>query len=82
MLFLDICGFSTIDSGDEAEQDRVFTLLVLFMGEMLQIVKAHEGSFKKTQVTVSWPTLAISQKRSARSVLWKLRSRCIATTIT
>ena len=29
MLFLDICGFSTIDSGDEAEQDRVFTLLVL-----------------------------------------------------
>ena len=35
VLFLDICGFSTIDSGDEAEQDRVFTLLGLFMSEML-----------------------------------------------
>jgi adenylate cyclase len=47
VLFLDICGFSTIGSGDEAEQDRVFTLLGLFMSEMLDIVKAYEGSFEK-----------------------------------
>jgi adenylate cyclase len=47
VLFLDICRFSTIESGDEAAQDQVFTLLALFMSEMLYIVRAYEGSFEK-----------------------------------
>jgi class 3 adenylate cyclase len=47
VLFLDICKFSNIPSFEEGEQDEVFTLLNLFMAEMLQIVKSNGGDFEK-----------------------------------
>ena len=47
VLFLDICRFSQIDSHDDEDQDRVLTLLNLFMAEMLQVVRAHKGDFEK-----------------------------------
>jgi adenylate cyclase len=47
VLFLDICKFSTIDSGDDAQQDLVFMTLSLFMTEMLHIVRDHQGHFEK-----------------------------------
>jgi adenylate cyclase len=47
VLFLDICGFSRIPSGEEVEQDQVFKALNLFMAEMLQVVRALEGDFEK-----------------------------------
>lgn len=47
VLFLDICGFSRIPSEEETQQDQVFEILNLFMAEMLQIVRTHEGDFEK-----------------------------------
>jgi class 3 adenylate cyclase len=47
VLFLDICGFSRINSGEDDEQDRVLKLLNLFMAEMLHVVRSYEGVFEK-----------------------------------
>jgi class 3 adenylate cyclase len=47
ILFLDICKFSEIPNGEDAEQDRVLKLLNLFMAEMLHVVKSHRGEFEK-----------------------------------
>lgn len=47
VLFLDICKFSNIDSYDDADQDRVLTILNLFMAEMLHVTKKLGGKFEK-----------------------------------
>ena len=47
VLFLDICGFSKIDSEEDKDQDRVLKLLNLFMAEMLYVVREHGGTFEK-----------------------------------
>jgi class 3 adenylate cyclase len=47
VLFLDICGFSNIQSFNENDQDQVLKILNLFMAEMLQIVRSLGGDFEK-----------------------------------
>jgi adenylate cyclase len=47
VLFLDICGFSQIPNESDDQQDDVLKLLNLFMAEMLQVVKMHDGEFEK-----------------------------------
>lgn len=47
VLFLDICKFSNIESYDGADQDRVLTILNLFMAEMLHVIKKLGGNFEK-----------------------------------
>jgi class 3 adenylate cyclase len=46
-LFLDICKFSQIPNYEPGEQDNVLKVLNLFMAEMLQVVKMHNGEFEK-----------------------------------
>jgi adenylate cyclase len=47
ILFIDICGFSKIDSRTVEQQTRVLTILNLFMAEMLRLVKKNGGEFEK-----------------------------------
>jgi class 3 adenylate cyclase len=47
VLFLDICRFSQIESGEDADQDSVLKLLNLFMAEMLHVLRASGGYFEK-----------------------------------
>jgi class 3 adenylate cyclase len=47
VLFLDICKFSQMPNEEPDEQDKVLKLVNLFMAEMLQIVKMHDGEFEK-----------------------------------
>jgi adenylate cyclase len=47
VLFLDICKFSQIPNESDEQQDNVLKLLNLFMAEMLQVVKMHNGEFEK-----------------------------------
>lgn len=47
VLFLDICGFSLLANEDPSQQDTVLKIVNLFMAEMLQVVKIHEGDFEK-----------------------------------
>lgn len=47
ILFIDICGFSKIPSGNNAQQDKVLKMLALFISEMLEIVRTHGGTFEK-----------------------------------
>ena len=47
VLFLDICGFSKIESGTDDEQDYVFKIMNLFMSEMLTVVRDFGGDFEK-----------------------------------
>jgi class 3 adenylate cyclase len=47
ILFLDICGFSTLPNWFPQEQKRVLALMNLFMAEMISIVREFEGHFEK-----------------------------------
>lgn len=47
ILFLDICKFSQIASGNLTEQSQVLKLLNFFVAEMLYVVREHGGEFEK-----------------------------------
>ena len=47
VLFLDICGFSTLPNWLPAEQKHVLALMNLFMAEMITIVREFGGHFEK-----------------------------------
>ena len=47
VLFLDICSFTKIPSSNYDEQTKVLALLGVFMTEMMNIVRDHDGTFEK-----------------------------------
>jgi class 3 adenylate cyclase len=47
VLFLDICGFSKMNSFSAAEQERVLQVSNLFIAEMLTVLKTRAGHFEK-----------------------------------
>ncbi len=47
ILFLDICGFSSIPNWNPEEQKEVLARLNLFMSEMITVVRDFEGHFEK-----------------------------------
>lgn len=47
ILFLDICGFSTLANWSFDEHKRVLALMNIFMAEMLSIVRDFGGTFEK-----------------------------------
>lgn len=47
VLFMDICGFSSLPNWTTEEQKIVLKTLNLFMGEMLSIVRDFGGTFEK-----------------------------------
>lgn len=47
VLFLDICGFSSLPNWTEDEQKRVLSVMNIFMAEMLNVVRDFGGTYEK-----------------------------------
>jgi len=47
ILFLDICGFTDRPSSTAEEQKKVLRMMNIFIPEMMNIVRDHEGIFEK-----------------------------------